>query len=160
MPRLISLAVVVVLAFQVAPVSVHAAGSGLWRLTQPGGDENFREAVKAVEAKRYRAAIDLLNKVLDKTPRNADALNYMGYSHRKLGEYDTAISYYKRALALDPGHRGANEYLGEAYVELGNFPAAEERLTALAKICGTDCKEYRQLKQVIDTARPQKEKAD
>ena len=58
----------------------------------------------------------------------------------------------KKALSLDPKHRGANEYLGQAFVELGNLKAAVERLDALEKICGVDCEEYKSLKISIDAA--------
>ena len=152
MPRYI-LPVLAALSLFAASPAVYADGTGMSDLLQSAGDNTYRDAVKAVEAKQYRTAIDLLDKVIEKKPNNPDALNYLGFSHRKLGEYGIAVTYYKRALALEPSHRGANEYLGEAYVELGNIPAAEERLTALAKICGTDCNEYRDLKAAIDAGR-------
>lgn len=120
---------------------------------ETGADATYKKAVEAVEAKQYRAAVGLLNKAIEEKPRNPDALNYLGYSHRKLGDYALAVSYYKRALALEPDHRGANEYLGEAYVELGNLNGAAENLAALERICGTDCKEYKVLKAAIDAAR-------
>ncbi|MGB0632311.1 MAG: tetratricopeptide repeat protein, partial [Alphaproteobacteria bacterium] len=115
-------------------------------------NDTYRMAVKAVDAKDYRKAISLLNDVIDQKPRHPDALNYLGYSHRKSGDYARAVTYYKKALSLDPEHRGANEYLGQAYVELGNLNAAVERLNALEKICGIDCDEYASLKISIDAA--------
>lgn len=146
------LPVMTALALFAAAPAVHAAGTGMSDVLQSGGDD-YQAAVKAVDAKEYRKAIGLLDKVLKEKPDNPNALNYLGFSHRKLGEYSLAVTYYKRALQLDPSHRGANEYLGEAYVELGNLPAAEERLAALEKICGADCEEYRDLKALIDASR-------
>lgn len=136
------------------PAALEAAGSGsMDSMMQSSADEDYRKAVKAVEAEQYRTAVGLLNKVVKEKPRHPDALNYLGYSHRKLGDYALAVSYYKRALSLDRDHRGANEYLGEAYVKLGNLAGAEERLSELARICGTRCEEYKNLREAIEAAR-------
>ncbi len=133
---------------------VHAMGSNSSSpAAEPGTEEIYGKAVKAVEAKEFRAAVEHLNKVIEDKPKHPDALNYLGYSHRKLGDYSKAVSYYKRALALEPEHKGANEYLGEAYVELGDLKSAVVHLEALRKICGTDCTEYKTLKAAIDAAR-------
>ena len=113
----------------------------------------YRDAVRAVKAKEFRTAIKLLNKVIDEQPRHPDALNYLGFSHRKMGDYARGVSYYKKALSLDAAHRGANEYLGQAYVELGNIAGAEIQLASLEKICGMGCDEYKSLKQAIDSAK-------
>ena len=145
-----STAVAISLAIQGA----HAMGSGSSSPSSgPTTAELYEKAVKSVEAKEFRAAIESLNKVIEEKPKHADALNYLGFSHRKLGDYAKAVAYYKRALSLEPEHKGANEYLGEAYVELGDLKSAGERLAALDKICGMDCKEYKALKAAIDAAK-------
>src|SRR5206468_3858123 len=68
-------------------------------------------------------------------PDNADLQNYLGYSYRNLGQLDRAFQHYKRALELNPRHRGAHEYAGEAYLMVGDLARAEEHLAALRKIC-------------------------
>lgn len=114
---------------------------------------NYEAAVRAVDAKDYSGAIALLRKVLDEKPRHPDALNYLGYSHRKLGDYARGVTYYKKALSLDANHKGANEYLGQAYVELGNIAGAETQLSSLRRICGVDCDEYLSLRKAIKDAK-------
>lgn len=121
--------------------------------SEPSVRKNYREAVRAVEAKDYRGAIALLNKVIDEKPRHPNALNYLGYSHRKLGDYARGVTYYKKALSLDANHKGANEYLGQAYVELGNIAGAEAQLATLERICGVDCEEYWSLRKAIKDAK-------
>ena len=136
-----------------APTIALAAGSDNDKTSSATSvEDTYRMAVKAVDAKDYSKAIELLNDVISEKPRHPNALNYLGYSHRKSGDYARAVSYYKKALSLDPKHRGANEYLGQAFVELGNLKAAVERLDALEKICGVDCEEYKSLKISIDAA--------
>jgi tetratricopeptide (TPR) repeat protein len=73
----------------------------------------------------------------------------MGYSHRKLGDHQKAIDFYKQALTVNPDHRGANEYLGEAYLEINDLPKAEERLAHLINVCGQSCKETRELADAV-----------
>lgn len=142
-----------VLLVAAPPGTVQAAGSGDGgSASEPSVDDTYRQAVRAVDAKKYRKAIGLLNEVIDQQPRHPDALNYLGYSHRKSGDYARAVTYYQKAISLDADHRGANEYLGQAYVELGNIPAAEKQLAALKRICGTDCSEYLSLKKSLDAA--------
>ena len=110
---------------------------------------DYDEAVRAVKNERYRDAIRYLTNVLADDPENADALNYLGYSHRKLGDFTNAITYYTRALTIDPDHRGANEYLGEAYLEINDLPNAEIRLKRLYAICGWGCDEYTDLNEAV-----------
>ena len=114
-------------------------------------EEKLKQAIESVEKKDYVGAINLLKDVLSDDGENADALNYMGYSHRKLGNFENALSYYKKALAIKPDHRGANEYIGEAYLEMKKPDLAKAHLEKLATICGTSCDEYRELKKALDT---------
>ena len=138
----------------VTPNLTYAAGTDNDnQANEPSMQENYQDAVRAVESKDYRKAIALLNKVIDEKPRHPDALNYLGYSHRKLGDYARGVTYYKKALSLEADHLGANEYLGQAYVELGNLAGAESQLASLAKVCGLDCDEYKSLKQALDAAK-------
>ncbi len=106
-------------------------------------------AQKRIDAGDYAAALPILTQIVQAEPRNADALNLMGYSLRKTGQTDLALQYYNRALALMPRHLGANEYLGELYVELGQFDKAKERLVVLRAACGEDCKQTKELEQAI-----------
>ena len=109
----------------------------------------YAQAVKLVDAGDYAGAIPLLQKAIATDPTNADAHNYLGFSHRKLGNVDVALTHYGKALELNPKHRGANEYLGELYLDLGQLDKAKERLAALDDACFFGCDEYRELKEKI-----------
>lgn len=78
----------------------------------------------------------------------------MGYSQRKLGNYDLAKNYYAMALNVDPNHKGANEYLGELYVETGEMHLANIQLAKLEDICTFGCIEEDELRSWIIDARP------
>ena len=96
--------------------------------------------------KRYEKAQKLLIKSNKKFPNKADTLNYLGFTTRKLGDYENGEKYYLQGLAIDPNHIGINEYLGELYVATNRHNLAVERLEVL-KSC--NCKEYEDLKAII-----------
>ena len=70
-------------------------------------------------------------KAYAKDKKNADILNYLGYTLRKTGDLEQAEVYYLKGLKLDAGHLGINEYLGELYVQTGRIELAKERLQVL-----------------------------
>ena len=97
--------------------------------------------------KRYEKAQKLLLKSNDEKPLQADTLNYLGFTTRKLGDYEKGEDFYLQGLKIKPDHKGINEYLGELYVVTNRIDKAKERLEVL-KNC--KCDEYNQLKEVIE----------
>jgi len=95
---------------------------------------------------QYAKALDVLESITAKN--DPKVLNYIGYSHRKMGRFSTGISYYKRAIDIDPDYVRAREYLGEGYVASGKLTLAKAQLTEIANRCGTACEEY----QLLDAA--------
>ena len=97
--------------------------------------------------KHYKKAIGYLLKHNKKFPADPNTLNYLGFTHRKVGDYENAEIYYSMGLELDPKHVGINEYMGELFVVTNRLDKARERLAVL-KDC--NCKEYDELKLVIE----------
>ena len=97
--------------------------------------------------KRYEKAQKLLIESNNKNPNVADTLNYLGFTTRKLGDYDAGEKYYLQGLEIEPNHVGINEYLGELYVVTNRMDLAKERLNIL-KAC--NCEEYDELKEIIE----------
>ena len=127
--------------------AVMAAGSSS-SSTQPS-NSNYDNGVKAVENADFKLAIKLLTRAVADKPKDADAWNYLGFSNRKLKNYNAALTAYQQALSIDPKHRGANEYLGELYLQTDELAKARERLKKLDKICYFGCDEYNDLKAAI-----------
>ena len=96
--------------------------------------------------KRYERAKKLLVRSNKEKPLQADTLNYLGFTTRKLGDYENGEKYYLEGLAIDPNHIGINEYLGELYVATNRHNLAVERLEVLK---GCNCEEYEELKAII-----------
>ena len=109
--------------------------------------KKFEKNENLIKAKkRYEKAQKLLIQSNKKFPNKADTLNYLGFTTRKLGDYDNGEKYYLQGLAIDPNHKGINEYLGELYVATNRHNLAIERLEVLKKC---NCKEYEDLKAII-----------
>ena len=81
--------------------------------------------------KRYAKAQKLLLKSNKEKPLQADTLNYLGFTTRKLGDYENGEKYYLLGLEINPSHVGINEYLGELYVATNRINLAKERLKVL-----------------------------
>lgn len=136
----------------VLAISAWASGGG-------GGDAEpwppksaeFKKGVQAINAKNYPDAIEWMTKAIAANPKDADAYNYLGYAHRKLGHFEDAVQFYSRALELNPDHRGAHEYLGEAYLEMNQPAEAKKHLAVLDKLCWLPCEQYDDLKKAIET---------
>ena len=97
--------------------------------------------------KRYEKALEYLMKSNEKNPNQPDTLNYLGFTLRKLGNYEEAEKYYLQGLSIKPDHHGINEYLGELYVKTNRIDLAKERLEVLESC---NCEEYNELKEVIE----------
>ena len=145
--RKLALAVIFALGLTGGPAL--GAGGGGSNTPKQADNPAYGQAVKLVKAGNYAGAVPLLETTVSDDPTNADALNYLGYSHRQLGDRDQALSYYQKALSLEPKHLGANEYLGELYLQMGDVSKAEARLTVLDKACFFGCEEYSELKEKI-----------
>src|SRR5215469_16634309 len=92
-----------------------AAASGAGR---PGSSDEARTL--------YSLALGKFERAVRLDPKMHEAWNYLGYTHRKLGDYDEALEAYENALALRPGYPEAIEYRAEAYLALKRFADAEQ----------------------------------
>ena len=105
--------------------------------------DNIEKALKL-----YSKAYDKLVKAYEKDKKNADILNYLGFTLRKSGNFEEAEKFYLAGLEIKPNHKGINEYLGELYIKTNRVELAKERLEVL-KDC--KCEEYEELKELIET---------
>ncbi len=107
----------------------------------------------SIKAKDFASAQGELRRMIDGGVQHADVYSLMGFSTRNLGDYPSALTFYKKALDFDPDHKGAREYLGELYVKSGELAKAGEQLAALARLCPSGCEERDDLEKAIAEAR-------
>jgi tetratricopeptide (TPR) repeat protein len=83
-----------------------------------------KAAHEALDA--YARALAKFKQATDLDPTLYEAWNYVGYTNRKLGNYDDALPAYDKALSLKPGYADALEYRGEAYLGLSRIADAQQ----------------------------------
>jgi Flp pilus assembly protein TadD len=129
-------------------------------LPEPKAAENPNIAAgrKAIESNDYKTALGHLTTAVQQSPRDADAHSMLGYSYRKLGNFDKSMEHYQTALKIDGKHRSAHEYLGELYLDMNQLGNAEKQLAALKNACPFfgKCEEYEDLKAAIETYKSKK----
>jgi Flp pilus assembly protein TadD len=112
-------------------------------------DADYAAAKKAVDRKDWPEAARLFERAAVRNPEHADLQNMLGFTYRNLKKLDLALAHYRRAIELEPRHRGAHEYIGETYLLLGDVAAARKHLDALRAICLLPCDELTDLERAI-----------
>ncbi|MBR0708444.1 tetratricopeptide repeat protein [Bradyrhizobium liaoningense] len=109
----------------------------------------YRTAYTAIYDNRdYTSAIGQLKSL--KRDDVADVANLIGYSYRKLGDYQSSKVYYELALKDDPNHVRTWQYYGLWQLEQGNREQAQYHLNKIASLAGTESSEYRSLAAALD----------
>jgi tetratricopeptide (TPR) repeat protein len=98
--------------------------------------------------KKFKKALESAQQAVSLDPKYHEAWNLVGYTSRKLGDYDGALRAYASCLDIKPDYAPAREYLGEAYIELGQIDKAREQLVMLDHQEATE--EAKTLKSKID----------
>jgi tetratricopeptide (TPR) repeat protein len=157
----------IAISFILLSLNAYGAGSSSSDSSNTVKKTNYEKAVSYIDKakkfekdgkldkaeKQYKKAQKLLIKSNNKIPNNADTLNYLGFTTRKLGDYNLGEEYYLQGLAIEPKHNGINEYLGELYVVTNRMDLAKERLNVL-KDC--NCEEFQELKEIIEGTKKSK----
>ena len=112
-------------------------------------EELYQQGRQLAKDGQYEWALEILASIQNQNdPR---VLNYTGYSNRKAGRIEVGITYYKKALAIDPNFVLAREYLGEGYVAAGRIDLAQIQLDEIKTRAGVDSEEYKDLHKAITT---------
>ena len=94
-------------------------------------DERKQKKVRAKAEHAYATAMKKFASATELQPSNYQAWNYLGYTNRKVGNYEAALSAYDRALKLKPGFAEAIEYRGHAYLHLNRLSEAKDAYLTL-----------------------------
>jgi tetratricopeptide (TPR) repeat protein len=89
-------------------------------------DERKKEKAANKSVEFYERARESFTLAVQNVDSLHEAWNYLGYTRRKLGDYDAALVAYDRALALRPSYPEAIEYRGEAYLGLNRIDDAKQ----------------------------------
>jgi len=113
--------------------------------------DDYASAKRLIRHQEYASAIPHLMKALEQHPKDADILNYLGYTHRMVGvgeqadardkDFGLSLAFYQQALAIDPLHKGVHEYLGELFLQMNDLNAAHHEMNELVILCPDGCDE-------------------
>jgi len=132
--------------------------------------DDYTSAKRLIKHQEYASAIPHLEAALRQHPRDADVMNYLGYTHRMVGvteqadardkDFQTSLAFYQAALAIDPLHKGVHEYLGELFLQMNNLNAAHHEMNELVILCPEGCDERDALAKVLAAYVPPAAAAD
>jgi tetratricopeptide (TPR) repeat protein len=88
-------------------------------------DERKKDKASKEANEQYSNARAKFEQAVQFAPTVPEAWNYLGYTRRKLGDYDAALAAYDKALSLKPSFPEAIEYRGEAYMRMKRFDDAK-----------------------------------
>ena len=132
-----------------------SSGGGASSVVNPLNALELKNGLNMVQSlvygKKYKKAENRLISLEVKFPQNADIQNYLGFVSRKMDQLGKSDAYYKKALRINPMHKGALEYQGELFLQYKNVEKAKANLKLLERICGVNCEEYKELKKAIES---------
>ena len=86
--------------------------------------ENFKAAVALLNENKLKEAIELLNKVAEKTDKHSAPYVNLGIAYDRLHEFSNAEKNLQKALTINPTHPVTNNQLGILYRKAGRFNEA------------------------------------
>jgi tetratricopeptide (TPR) repeat protein len=99
----------------------------------------FQLATIYEQQKNFDRAEDLFKEILKENPKNAVALNYIGYMLADRGvRLDEAVKYVEEALAIDPNNGAYLDSLGWAFFKLNELDKAEKYLLQAVELVKND----------------------
>lgn len=90
---------------------------------------------EAAVRKGYAEARERFQAAAEADPGMKEAWNMIGYTSRRLGDYEASLAAYERALSLSPDYPEAIEYRAELFMLTGRFDdvkASHARLKELS----------------------------
>lgn len=113
-------------------------------------DEIYLSVRQLAYAGRYQDAQDLLQFL---PQEDSGRLTYMGFTHRKLGNMDIAMTYYEKAIDRDPANILARSYMGQGLVEAGETAQALVQLHQIRAYGGSGSWSETSLRNAIETGK-------
>ena len=82
-------------------------------------DAQFQIAASLMDEQKWSDAIDELEKLHRKHPKNIEVLNMLGWAQLSNGQVDNAFNMWNRSLSVDPKNPATRENVVRAHLTLG-----------------------------------------
>lgn len=116
--------------------------------------DEYSIAKRLMRRQEYQDAIPHLLSALADKPRDVEIINNLAYAKRMVGDYDTSLLYYKRALTINPDRKSTHEGMGEVYLQMHDLASAQKELDTIASLCPSGCDERDALTKAIAAYAP------
>jgi tetratricopeptide (TPR) repeat protein len=109
----------------------------------PGGFSQQEAYVRGlIETGHEAEAYSQYQNILNRWPRNTDALVNYGLLAQRLGHFDEAVDNWQRAIDVDPSQTNAQLYLAQALDQRGEAQAAARHYRAYLQIVASHRSEH------------------
>ncbi|MCB1304146.1 MAG: tetratricopeptide repeat protein [Leptospiraceae bacterium] len=103
------------------------------------GPKKIEEIENLISRGRYKDAIVLLNRILEKEDRNMKALYLLGLSHQKTGDYSNAVLNYRRCIKVakfspDVPEAEVRKKLADCLLSMGNYTESKNEYLILTQL--------------------------
>ena len=112
----------------------------------------MQQANALMSQSRAAEAADLYEAALVADPRNSNAFIGLGRAYERMGMTGRAISYYRKALTINPNDVTALEASGMALITKGSLAQAQETLDRLRRVCPKGCVQAERLANALGSA--------
>jgi Flp pilus assembly protein TadD len=102
--------------------------------SKPDADLDNLVGYLRLRQRQEREAVSWFQKALVQAPNSIESEYRLGFSYHSLGEFDKAISCYRKVLELQPEHFFARLQLGKLLLAEGEYEEAELELIQSARI--------------------------
>ncbi len=104
---------------------------------------------------KYAHAEAVFKSVLDRAPRNTDAMAGLSAALMGLDQVEASKEWSEKTVTTDPRHIGGHYLLGLYYVSTDDIARALDRARTIKALCGNDgCPEYAALNGAINRKAP------
>jgi Tfp pilus assembly protein PilF len=132
-----------------APAGPTPIIQNLWR-----SDSGLDSAADLIQQRKYSDALPVLDLVIQRNMRNADAHVFSAICWANLGNMEKAKVALSNAFAIDKGHMGAYLVGGVIALQENDKTQANYYLSAIRTVCQGDiCPEFQTLKKAINEAK-------
>jgi S1-C subfamily serine protease/lipoprotein NlpI len=94
----------------------------------------LRDARQAMADSRWSEATRILQSLLKEDPENSEVWDALGDLHKLLGNYEIAVTAYRKAIVLKPDNASAYAGLASAYSRLGRHGDSASAVLTLVRL--------------------------
>ncbi|MFQ5583499.1 MAG: tetratricopeptide repeat protein, partial [Calditrichia bacterium] len=116
--------IIVVLLFSGCGIIVKKSPSYAPEELKILGEHYVQAGIDSFQRENYQAALSEWRKALGYIPGDAEVYNFMGIAFHRVGMLDSSITYYGRAVELDPAYYQALNNTGYVYFLKGDYEKA------------------------------------